>query len=385
MLSSSHAFSPGPTAYVATAFLAYLLCARWLRWRNYLAIHQKFGGKFLIGSLTIQDAQEIVQVSGIWDMPALLYLALSYATIKTYAIPSISKILLSTKQISTAEHASRRYADVYIFIDTWISCPILGREISNGREHSDPRSMIATGRVNWLHSKYRIRWTDKYGWRQLSAMEKQALLMFWSEIGRRLEIQDIPETLNEMRDWVKSYEQTRRFQAKSNIDIMSFTIDYNSKVYPCLFGLRGLYKSIINCTLEYPVQTATMSPRPPWYMYVLTDGLFYGMKYYHRYLALPRCRPSSVVSLELPESSDTRMHPTTFGAKPWYKPEGRVLTWIIDHLLVWVGYRESTPGVQFKSQGYRLEEIGPQIYEHLGHNEVMQTAERIYGSPIGAP
>ncbi|KAJ8701444.1 hypothetical protein PTI98_000225 [Pleurotus ostreatus] len=208
-------------------------------------------------------------------MPALLYLALSYATIKTYAIPSISKILLSTKQISTAEHASRRYADTSILTYTWISCPILGREISNGREHSDPRSMIATGRVNWLHSKYRIanddylytlslyileylRWTDKYGWRQLSALEKQALLMFWSEIGRRLEIQDIPETLNEMRDWVKSYEQTRRCQAKSNIDIMSFTIDYNSKVYPCLFGLRGLYKSIINCTLEYPVQTATM-------------------------------------------------------------------------------------------------------------------------------
>ncbi|KAF9493763.1 hypothetical protein BDN71DRAFT_1449816 [Pleurotus eryngii] len=62
MLPSSHAFSPGPAMYIATAFLLYFLCARWLRWRNYLAIHQKFGGKFLNGSLTIQDAQEIVQV-----------------------------------------------------------------------------------------------------------------------------------------------------------------------------------------------------------------------------------------------------------------------------------------------------------------------------------
>lgn len=86
MLTSSHAFSPGPAAYVAAGFLAYFLCARWLRWRNYLAIHRKFGAKFLNGGLTVQDAQEIVQVSGMWDMPALLYFALSYATIKTYAI-----------------------------------------------------------------------------------------------------------------------------------------------------------------------------------------------------------------------------------------------------------------------------------------------------------
>ncbi|KAL4256579.1 ER-bound oxygenase mpaB/B' [Pleurotus pulmonarius] len=400
-LPASFIWTTGATYGIA--FLLYLLLVRCLRWRRYAAIHKKFEAKFRTGNLTIQDAQEIVHTSALWDMPELLYIALSYATIKTFAIPSISKILLSTKQMSSAEHASRRYAGTGILTYTWIGCPILGREFSSGRERSDPRSMIATGRVNWLHSKYRIanddylytlslyvleylRWTDEHGWRQLSEMERQALLMFWSEMGRRLEIQGIPETLNDLKTWAKCYEEEHRCQAKSNFDIMSFTIDYNSRVYPRLFGMRNLHKSVVKCVLEYPVQAATMMSMPPWYMYVFTNGLLYGMKYYHRYLALPRRHPSSVVALELPDGSDrVRMHPTTFGTKPWYKPEGRGLNWAIDHLLLWAGYREGIPGRQFKSEGYRLEEIGPQHYEHLGHKEVMETAEGIYGSPIGAP
>lgn len=55
--------------------------------------------------------------------------------------------------------------------------------------------------------------------------------------------------------------------------------------------------------------------------------------------------------------------PSSFGAKPWYKPEERGLAWMIDHLLVWTGRREGTPGPQFGSQGYRLQEIVSRIFD----------------------
>ncbi|KAF4563905.1 hypothetical protein EYR36_003149 [Pleurotus pulmonarius] len=263
-LSPLHAFSPGLATY-GIAFLLYLLLVRCLRWRRYAAIHKKFEAKFRTGNLTIQDAQEIVHTSALWDMPELLYIALSYATIKTFAIvtfdfqnPTVNKANVERRtciqtlrrlvslRVRAAIDFTVLFGDEDIILDTWIGCPILGREFSSGRERSDPRSMIATGRVNWLHSKYRIanddylytlslyvleylRWTDEHGWRQLSEMERQALLMFWSEMGRRLEIQGIPETLNDLKTWAKCYEEEHRCQAKSNFDIMSFTIDYNSR------------------------------------------------------------------------------------------------------------------------------------------------------------
>ncbi len=73
---------------VAAGSLLYLWIAHSLRWKRYKAIHQKFGTKFREGGLTVQDAQEVMQVSGMWDMPELLKFALSYANVKTYAIVS---------------------------------------------------------------------------------------------------------------------------------------------------------------------------------------------------------------------------------------------------------------------------------------------------------
>ena len=39
---------------------------------------------------------------------------------------------------------------------------------------------------------------DRYGWRCLSPLEKEAYHVFWSEIGRRLNIQDIPTSIEGM-------------------------------------------------------------------------------------------------------------------------------------------------------------------------------------------
>ncbi len=33
------------------------------------------------------------------------------------------------------------------------------------------------------------------------------------------------------------------------------------------------------------------------------------------------------------------------------------MTWLVDYLSVWVGRREGLPGPQYRSEGYRLEEI----------------------------
>jgi len=201
-----------------TSFIGYLLLVRLLRWRRYNAMMKHYAGRRL-ESITPEEAQQIIHVSSMYDMPMVDYYALSFALFKTYAIPTISKILADTKEFNSKDLVSRRYADTEILIATWLNCPMSGRfDINQKSERAemDPRAMISVARVNWLHSRYPIsngdylytlslfvlepiRWAREYGWRPLSPLECQAFFVFWKEIGNRMNMKDIPETLEDLK------------------------------------------------------------------------------------------------------------------------------------------------------------------------------------------
>jgi hypothetical protein len=44
-------------------------------------------------------------------------------------------------------------------------------------------------------------------------------------------------------------------------------------------------------------------------------------------------------------------------AKPWYKPERNGLSALMDTFAVMIGYYDYLPGREFRSEGYRLEEL----------------------------
>lgn len=70
----------------ATFFVGYLSLVRCLRYRRYDKIHAKHQKKFEEGTLTPEEAQEIVKVSSCYDMPALLSYSLAFSLFKTYTI-----------------------------------------------------------------------------------------------------------------------------------------------------------------------------------------------------------------------------------------------------------------------------------------------------------
>jgi len=69
-----------------------MLIVRTYRWRMYNAIHEKYGKKWNEGkgTLTPDEAQEIVNLSSMWDMPLLMNRALSFSLFKTFAIVGFS-------------------------------------------------------------------------------------------------------------------------------------------------------------------------------------------------------------------------------------------------------------------------------------------------------
>jgi len=70
------------------ALITWLLLVRSVRWRRYNAVHAKYsakwnGGK---GKITPQEAQEIIRVPMMWDMPFLVSVSRVFGVLKTAAV-----------------------------------------------------------------------------------------------------------------------------------------------------------------------------------------------------------------------------------------------------------------------------------------------------------
>ena len=128
---------------------------------------------------------------------------------RTYAIPSISKLLNETSQFETV--CGKRYDDTSLLLEEMNNNPL-----------TSERSIEALQRLNAIHNMYSNRisnddmlyvlsvfilepkkWIDKYEWRTLSGEEYQAIFIHWKGIGERMGIRDIPDTVSEFDVGVK--------------------------------------------------------------------------------------------------------------------------------------------------------------------------------------
>ncbi|CAA7271255.1 unnamed protein product [Cyclocybe aegerita] len=379
-LSSAYALLAG--------LLIWLVVVRLLRWRHYNAIHSEYGPKWNDGkgSITPEEAQKIVNLSTLYDMPLLTYYALSFGLVGSYAIPTIAKLLYSTKQVKSPEAISRRYVDTEIFVTTWLNCPMSGfvdlhageKRMSGDKQQpaEDPRAMIALARVNYLHSQYKIlnedymytlslfirnTIVDRFGWRRLSPLEKEAYYVYWAEIGRRMKIQDIPDSLDEFTRWSEDYEEKRRVPRQENHALTDSTLNDILPV-PNAFGIKALAKKMLLCFVDEGMRKATMFENPPWYTFLLVNIAMGAIAFCQRWLMLPEFTPRSVVDMDvspkyLKSGQFPRLHPRIWGSIPWYRPEATGLGYLRDRLLVALGWYAEAPGPRLRSQGYRLEEM----------------------------
>ncbi|KAI3604525.1 hypothetical protein WG66_008128 [Moniliophthora roreri] len=340
-------------------------------------------------------------------MPLVLEYALAFALFKTYGIPSISKILAATKEFKSDETVSKRYADTSILISTWVQCPISGYTTLEGIEKpvQDPRANLAIARVNYLHSQYNIKnddhlytlalfmfepskWAEKYGWRALSPLESHAMYVLWVEVGKRMGIKDIPESEEAFKAWVEDYEAKNMVPAQTNHDVANYTTDELIYPVPHAFGLKNFARKLSIAALEDNVRVAMMQPEQPKYLRIFLDSLLKFTAWQIRYFHLPRPQWNyyGQIKLDLPqfeEGQEPLMTPLYFQPRPWYKPES---TWLIgrfwDWFLVKAGKHADVPSKQFKSEGYRLDTMGPLKFENAGREEVYRMAERLSGCPV---
>lgn len=176
-----------------------------------------------------KDAWEIVRLTVFYEFPWDYNRALELALYKTYAVPSISKILYSTKQFDKVPQ--KRYDDTDL---------LLSEIIENGLQEG--RGLEALKRMNFIHSNYKIsnedylyvlstfiydvgNWINKYGYRKLTSHEELAGFYVWKEIGEQMGIKNIPDSIVDFRQFHDDFEKEHFKYSETNAKVARSTED----------------------------------------------------------------------------------------------------------------------------------------------------------------
>jgi hypothetical protein len=223
-----------------------------------------------------RDCQEICRLTTTYDFPWDTTRSLELALYRTYAVPSISALLDQTGEF--ARRAQKRYDDTSLLIAEFTEW---GYESERGKR--------ALRRMNAIHHHYSIanadylyvlttfifepiRWNARFGWRRLTEKELLATFYLWREIGRRMGIQDIPDTYTALERYNVAYEREHFRYAETNRRVGEATRDLFLSWFPA--PLRPALKPAIYALMDEPLLDAFGFPHPPrWLCELVAGGL----------------------------------------------------------------------------------------------------------------
>lgn len=166
------------------------------------------------------DDQRICYLDSCFEFPFDMTRALEFALFRTFASERISGLLDQTREFG--ERPQKRYDDTDLIIS---QIYISGYESPDGlaairrmnQQHG--RFSIAPEEMRYVLSTFvlePIRWLDRFGWRPMEAVERQAQFRFWCQVGRRMNIPDLPDSLEALEAFNHAYEAEHFRFAASN-------------------------------------------------------------------------------------------------------------------------------------------------------------------------
>jgi mpaB/rubber oxygenase-like protein len=211
-----------------------------------------------------RDHQRICYLSACVDFPWDTTRSLELALFRTYCVPRMTEILVSTGEFS--RHAQKRYDDTVL---------ILAELLESG--YDSDRGRAAQRTMNRLHGLYPIRnedflyvlstfvyepirWNARFGWRPLTEQEKLAGYHYWRVVGGRMNIHGIPDTFQAFERYNVEYERREFRYADSNRVIADATKAVFASWFPSPLG--PLVDTAIYALLDEPVLDAFGYPHP---------------------------------------------------------------------------------------------------------------------------
>jgi hypothetical protein len=205
-----------------------------------------------------RDHQRITFLSCRVDFPWDTTRALEFALFRTFAVPSIGGLLHKTGEFEC--RAQRRYDDTDI---------IVSEIMEHGYDSNRGRAAIA--RLNALHGRFKIRnedflyvlstfvfvpirWNGRFGWRHMIVKERLALFHFWREVGRRMNIRDVPESYDAFEQFNLDYERDNYRYTEASARVGAATRELFKSWFPR--WTRPLVERGINAALDEPLLQA---------------------------------------------------------------------------------------------------------------------------------
>ena len=200
-----------------------------------------------------------------WEFPWDWIRALEMALYRTFCVPTTSAVLVASDEFGA--RAQRRYDDTSLLMAEIMEW---GYDSERGRQ--------ALERINRFHGHYRIRnedflyvlstfhlepirWVERFGWRRLTLNEIQASYFFWREVGRRMNIADIPPSHEAFEAWSRAHEQTWFRYHETNQRIATATRELFVSWAPG--PLRPAVRVAIHGMLDDAMRDAFGFPRAP--------------------------------------------------------------------------------------------------------------------------
>lgn len=220
------------------------------------------------------DYVEIVQNLSLYEFTWDVTQSLSFALFRTYAVPSVGRLLYETGQFTEA--CQKRYDDTTLLLEAPF---VHGFESEQGR--------TAIRRINQMHRMYDIsnddmryvlstfvvvpkRWLDDYGWRPLSETELRATVNYYRDLGRHMNIKDVPETYDGFMHLMDDYERAHFAYDEGGRKVADATLELMCGFYPRL--LRRPVEMFSRSLMDPPLLEAFRYDAPPAWVVRLSRG-----------------------------------------------------------------------------------------------------------------
>lgn len=158
-----------------------------------------------------RDCQEISYLFTGYEFPWDVTRSLEFALFRVFGVAKGTPLLVQTGEF--VQRTQKRYDDTVL---------ILSEILEHG--YDSARGQAALVRMNKQHGRYTIpndeyvytlstfilepvRWIDRYGWRKVTETEKQSAFYFWTELGRRMGIRDMPDSYDAFDAFNRAYER----------------------------------------------------------------------------------------------------------------------------------------------------------------------------------
>lgn len=215
----------------------------------------------------VRDHCEICQQLAGYEFPWDMTRALEIALFRTFCVPSIAVLLDRTAEFH--QRPQKRYDDTGLMVALILKWG-----------HDTPQGQSVIQRMNQIHGRFSIcntdflyvlstfiyepvRWIERFGWRSLTPLEKQAMFYFWFSIGQQMEIQDIPTSYDTFEQYNLEYEREHFRYNTANQRVGESTLKLFLSWFPS--PLRPAVQPMIYALLDERMIQAFGFPSPqPW-------------------------------------------------------------------------------------------------------------------------